>query len=93
MPGMKNDMGGSAAVLGAFKQAVSLGSDNAIHAVRYLTNTHIDGERSQILTLHTSDTDQCRSTNGYCRFQILCLAENSVASNATRPDDIHTLYR
>lgn len=23
---------------------------------------------------------------------LLCLAENSVASNATRPDDIHTLY-
>lgn len=23
---------------------------------------------------------------------LLCLAENSVASNATRPDDVHTLY-
>ena len=23
---------------------------------------------------------------------LLCLAENSVAANATRPDDVHTLY-
>lgn len=31
---------------------------------------------------------------GCCRtlHAILCLAENSVASNATRPDDVHTLY-
>eukprot|EP00297_Palpitomonas_bilix_P024593 CAMPEP_0113901922 /NCGR_PEP_ID=MMETSP0780_2-20120614/21535_1 /TAXON_ID=652834 /ORGANISM="Palpitomonas bilix" /LENGTH=488 /DNA_ID=CAMNT_0000894613 /DNA_START=35 /DNA_END=1501 /DNA_ORIENTATION=- /assembly_acc=CAM_ASM_000599 len=55
MPGMKDDMGGSAAVLMAFRHAVLNGAKTAIHA-------------------------------------ILCLAENSVAANATRPDDIHTLY-
>lgn len=32
--------------------------------------------------------------SGDCRtlHALLCLAENSVASNATRPDDVHTLY-
>ncbi len=31
---------------------------------------------------------------GFCEnlHAVFCLAENSVASNATRPDDIHTLY-
>lgn len=55
-PGMKRDMGGAAAVLGAFQAAVK---------------AQITGR-----PLHA----------------LLCLAENSVAANATRPDDIHTLY-
>ncbi|CAN0298706.1 unnamed protein product, partial [Hapterophycus canaliculatus] len=56
MPGMKRDMGGAAAVLGAFQAAV----------------------KAQIV--------------GRPLHALLCLAENSVAANATRPDDIHTLY-
>ncbi len=55
MPGMKTDMGGAAAVLGAFVAAVKSGAKSRIHA-------------------------------------ILCLAENSVAANATRPDDILHMY-
>ena len=57
MPGMKADMGGSAAILGAFESAMmsSIVKKRPLHA-------------------------------------ILCLAENAVASNATRPDDVHTLY-
>lgn len=51
MPGMKCDMGGAAAVMGAFAAAVRGGADYAITAV-------------------------------------LCLAENSIGSRATRPDDI-----
>jgi probable aminopeptidase NPEPL1 len=55
MPGMKADMGGSAAVLGAFWAAAKSGARQRIHAV-------------------------------------LCLAENAVGPDATRPDDILTLY-
>jgi probable aminopeptidase NPEPL1 len=51
MPGMKGDMGGAAAVLGAFYAAASSAVDYAITAV-------------------------------------LCLAENAVGPDATRPDDI-----
>ncbi len=51
MPGMKGDMGGAAAILGAFATAATRGVDYRIHA-------------------------------------ILCLAENSVGPDATRPDDI-----
>jgi probable aminopeptidase NPEPL1 len=51
MPGMKCDMGGAAAVIGAFGAAVRSGVDYAITAV-------------------------------------LCLAENSIGSRATRPDDV-----
>ncbi len=56
-PGMKRDMGGAAAILGAFQAAVK---------------AQLAGARP----LHA----------------LLCLAENSVAANATRPDDVHTLY-
>tara|TARA_B100000029_G_scaffold501332_2_gene574530 strand:- start:150 stop:1619 length:1470 start_codon:yes stop_codon:yes gene_type:complete len=55
MPGMKCDMGGAAAVLGAFQAIVQGGFDQRLHA-------------------------------------ILCLAENSVGPDATRPDDIIQLY-
>jgi len=55
MPGMKCDMGGAAAVIGAFKAAVEGGCKDRLHA-------------------------------------ILCLAENSVGPEATRPDDVITLY-
>lgn len=55
MPGMKADMGGAAAVLGAFR---SLVRRNAHHRV----------------------------------IALLCLAENSVGPEATRPDDILTMY-
>jgi len=51
MPGMKGDMGGAAAVLGAFHAAVAAKVDYNITAV-------------------------------------LCLAENSVGPDATRPDDV-----
>ncbi len=51
MPGMKGDMGGAAAVLGAFQAACAAKVDHAITAV-------------------------------------LCLAENAVGPEATRPDDI-----
>mmetsp|Transcript_402 Transcript_402/g.443 ORF Transcript_402/g.443 Transcript_402/m.443 type:complete len:517 (+) Transcript_402:123-1673(+) len=55
MAGMKIDMAGSAAVLGAFATAVSLGNlKKPLHG-------------------------------------LLCIAENSIGPNATRPDDIHTL--
>ena len=56
MAGMKRDMGGSAAVLGAFDAIVrSNQCTGALHA-------------------------------------LLCIAENSISNEATRPDDIHTLY-
>jgi probable aminopeptidase NPEPL1 len=55
MPGMKGDMGGAAAVLGAFLAAARLGSKDRIHA-------------------------------------LLCLAENSVGPESTRPDDILSMY-
>ena len=55
MPGMKGDMGGATAVLGAFAAAARTTSDTAIVAA-------------------------------------LCLAENSVGPDATRPDDILHLY-
>jgi probable aminopeptidase NPEPL1 len=55
MPGMKTDMGGAAAVLGAFSAAAALDLPHTLHAV-------------------------------------LCLAENAIGPNATRPDDILTLY-
>ena len=55
MPGMKGDLGGAAAVLGAFRAAATLGCTHRLHA-------------------------------------ILCIAENSVGPEATRPDDILTMY-
>lgn len=53
MAGMKVDMAGSAAVLGAFAALVKRNVNQRLHA-------------------------------------FLCLAENSVSSDATRPDDVHT---
>eukprot|EP00934_Nitzschia_sp_Nitz4_P004401 Nitzschia sp. Nitz4//scaffold59_size112058//70731//72556//NITZ4_004114-RA/size112058-snap-gene-0.85-mRNA-1//-1//CDS//3329555138//4391//frame0 len=57
MPGMKRDMGGAAAILGAFTAAATQGlaEHRPIHA-------------------------------------ILCLAENAVSPQATRPDDVVTMY-
>ena len=55
MPGMKGDMGGSAAVFGAFRAAVQAGVDYKITAV-------------------------------------LCLAENAVGPESTRPDDILVMH-
>ena len=55
MPGMKRDMAGAAAVLGAFQAAVRMRLPIRLHA-------------------------------------ILCLAENSVGPESTRPDDILTMY-
>lgn len=55
MAGMKGDMGGAAAVLGAFVAAARLGVPRRIRA-------------------------------------ILCIAENAIGPDATRPDDILTLY-
>jgi len=55
MPGMKGDMGGSAAVFGAFEAAARIGVDFKITAV-------------------------------------LCLAENAVGPDATRPDDILVMH-
>jgi probable aminopeptidase NPEPL1 len=55
MPGMKADMGGAAAVLGAFQVAASGACGDRLYA-------------------------------------LLCLAENSVGPEATRPDDILSMY-
>lgn len=55
MPGMKGDMGGAAAVLGAFRVAVHQQAPFNISA-------------------------------------ILCLAENAIGPDATRPDDVLTMY-
>jgi probable aminopeptidase NPEPL1 len=55
MPGMKTDMGGAAAVLAAFRAAVSIGVPHRLTAV-------------------------------------LCVAENAIGPQATRPDDILTMY-
>jgi probable aminopeptidase NPEPL1 len=54
MPGMKGDMGGAAAVLGAFAAACRIGVD-------------------------------------YDLIAILCLAENAIGPEATRPDDVLTM--
>jgi len=56
MPGMKGDMGGSAAVLCAF---------NALAQTGYSATP---------------------------LYALLCIAENSVDSRSTRPDDVHTFY-
>lgn len=66
---MKRDMGGAAAILGAFQAVV----------------------KAQM----AAATGGGESAGGVGRrplHALLCLAENSVAANATRPDDIHTLY-
>ena len=55
MPGMKGDMGGAGAVLGAFQAAATRQAKQRIHA-------------------------------------LLCLAENSVGPDSTRPDDILDMY-
>lgn len=55
MPGMKGDMGGAGAVLGAFQAAATRQAKQRIHA-------------------------------------LLCLAENSVGPDSTRPDDILEMY-
>lgn len=55
MPGMKGDMGGAAAVMGAFVAACKLKTSTRIHA-------------------------------------LLCLAENAVGPESTRPDDILHMY-
>jgi probable aminopeptidase NPEPL1 len=55
MPGMKRDMGGAAAVLGAFRAISMAGGSTRVVA-------------------------------------LLCLAENSVSSDAMRPDDILHMY-
>lgn len=64
---MKRDMGGAAAILGAFQAAVKAQLAEAAAA---------GGSTGRARPLHA----------------LLCLAENSVAANATRPDDVHTLY-
>ncbi|CAN0170612.1 unnamed protein product [Ectocarpus sp. 4 AP-2014] len=71
MPGMKRDMGGAAAILGAFQAAVK-----AQMAAAGGGGGGGSGWEGGHRPLHA----------------LLCLAENSVAANATRPDDIHTLY-
>lgn len=55
MPGMKNDMGGAAAVFAAFEGAVKLGCTDHLTAV-------------------------------------LCVAENAIGPDATRPDDVLRMY-
>ena len=55
MSGMKADMAGAAAMLGAFQAAVETGAKDALHL-------------------------------------ILCLAENAIGPDATRPDDILYMY-
>ena len=55
MPGMKSDMGGAAAVIGAFEAAIATKPKVKLHA-------------------------------------LLCLAENSVGPDATRPDDVLDMY-
>lgn len=55
MPSMKSDMGGAAAVLGAFRVAVA-------HQVQYSISA------------------------------VLCLADNAIGPDSTRPDDVITLF-
>ncbi|CAN0572879.1 unnamed protein product, partial [Ectocarpus sp. 12 AP-2014] len=74
MPGMKRDMGGAAAILGAFQATVK--AQMAAAGAGGGGGGGGSGWEGARRPLHA----------------LLCLAENSVAANATRPDDIHTLY-
>ena len=72
MPGMKRDMGGAAALFGAFITLVRNGFAHNLHCLLCL---------GPFIILY----DNAVSHSLYA-------AENSVSSDATRPDDIHTLF-
>lgn len=66
MPGMKRDMGGAAAVLGAFLAAVKLGTPARIHALLCLAENAIGPNavrNDDILTLYSGKTVELNNTD------------------------------
>lgn len=75
MPGMKGDMGGAAAVIGAFAAAAAQGVDYAITAVLCLAENAIgrDAQRpDDIITMKSGKTVELNNTDAEGR---LCLAD------------------
>ena len=66
MPGMKADMGGAAAVLGAFSAAVSLGASQRIYALLCLAENSVGPESvrpDDIITLYSGKTVEVNNTD------------------------------
>lgn len=89
MPGMKSDMGGSAAVLAAFCAAVRMGVKDRLHAVLCLAENAV-GPRSirpdDVLTLYSGRTVEVNNTDAEGRLVL----GDGVAYAATHlmPDEI-----
>jgi len=95
MVGMKSDMGGAAAVLGAFKAAVALGSDRRITAVLGLVENAIGPNATRpddILRMYSGRTVEVNNTDAEGRL-VLADACAWVARNrtATTMVDLATL--
>ncbi len=89
MPGMKGDMGGAAAALGAFAAAVRARPRRAIHAVLCLADNAVGPNAfrpDDILTLYSGKTVEVNNTDAEGR---LVLADGVAwAARALRPDVI-----
>ncbi|MFN3197351.1 MAG: M17 family metallopeptidase [Bradymonadia bacterium] len=89
MPGMKSDMGGSAAVLAAFCAAVRMGFKDRLHAVLCLAENAV-GPRSirpdDVLTLYSGRTVEVNNTDAEGR---LVLGDGvAYAAQHLMPDEI-----
>lgn len=86
MPGMKGDMGGAAAVLGAFSAAAAQGVDYALTAVLCLAENAI-GSRAQrpddVITMKSGKTVELNNTDAEGR---LCLGDGVAWVCADQPD-------
>ncbi len=88
MPGMKGDMGGAAAVLGAFRAAVLLGSDLDLTAVLCLAENAVGPDSlrpDDILTMRSGKTVEVNNTDAEGR---LVLADGVAWACAQGPLDL-----
>lgn len=89
MPGMKADMGGSAAVLGAFQAAVSRGAKQNLHAILCLAENAVGPESirpDDVLTMYSGRTVEVNNTDAEGR---LVLADGvAYAAKHLNPDVI-----
>lgn len=92
MVGMKSDMGGSAAVLGAFQIAVTNKVKHVIHAVLCLAENAIDAKSTKnddILHMYSGKTVEINNTDAEGR---LVLADGvAYASRHLKPDLVTTI--
>lgn len=95
MPGMKGDMGGSAAVLGAFAAICRLGAPHRVHALLCLAENSVSAVATRpddILTMYSGKTVEVNNTDAEGR---LVLADGvAYATQHLQPDvvlDIATL--